>query len=182
MAQVTQLSIIGNVCKLVKACAIRGTKNGQWAVLTACNGGKSLLDVAFFDGAKEADARELAKLLKEKAATDEVAAARQKQAFEWIGLSPTNLRAVHANYKQDLLEDATESRAHTCRTGRREINCVRQVRAGAKLTEYAKLGHATFKKEACPCRTPYHIGSYYSFIGPLDCLILAKVSVIFVRV
>ena len=63
MAQVTQLSIIGNVCKQVKACAIRGTKNGQWAVLTACNGGKSLLDVAFFDGAKEADARELAKLL-----------------------------------------------------------------------------------------------------------------------
>ena len=98
MVQVTQLSIIGNVCKLVKACAIRGTKNGQWAVLTACNGGKSLLDVAFFDGAKEADARELAKLLKENAATDEVAAARQKQAFEWIGLTPANLRAVHVNY------------------------------------------------------------------------------------
>ena len=55
-------SVVGNIVQLVKACNVRGTKAGQWAVLTKFSSESGLVDLSIFAEDKEDKARELAAL------------------------------------------------------------------------------------------------------------------------
>ena len=95
-------TIVGNIVKLVKDCRVRGTKAGQWAVLTKVSSESGGVDLMIFE--KEDDARDLVRLLRqENVEAAAMAAAEGLQAFKWENLSAANLRAVHVEYKKDFM-------------------------------------------------------------------------------